>query len=116
MFGHPFIRKTLLQSTNVFFSGTTILTLQTFIANSLNLSAVTDVKVVDSKDGARMELSNGDTVFTLIPRQDTIRGLMNVNNTLAALYALEKGKKSAETRGKKRIPVPEDNGKYITIG
>ena len=30
---------------------------------------------------------------------------MNVNNTLAALYALEKGKKSAETRGKKRIPV-----------
>ena len=110
------LERTLLQSTKVFFSGTTIPTLQTFIANSLNLSAVTDLKVVDSKDGARMELSNGDTVFTLIPRQDAIRGLTNVNNTLAALYALEKGKKSAETRGKKRIPVAEDNGKYITIG
>jgi hypothetical protein len=110
------LERTLLQSTNVFFSGTTIPTLQTSIANSLNLSAVTDLKVVDSKDGARIELSNGDTVFTLIPRWEAICGLTNVNNTLAALYALEKGKKSAETRGKKRIPVAEDNRKYITIG
>jgi hypothetical protein len=35
---------------------------------------------------------------------------------LAALYALDKGKNSAETRGKTRIPVAEDNGKYITVG
>ena len=63
-----------------------------------------------------MELTNGDTVFTLILQQDAIRGLTNVNKTLAALHALEKATTSAESRGKTRIPLAENDGKYITVG
>ena len=33
-----------------------------------------------------------------------------------ALYALDKGKSAAEVRGKSRITVAEDDGKYATVG
>jgi ferredoxin-fold anticodon binding domain-containing protein len=61
------IERTLLKSTKVFFSGTTKTTLQNTITNSLTLSAIVDLEVVDTKEGARIELMNQDTVFTLIP-------------------------------------------------
>jgi hypothetical protein len=39
-----------------------------------------------------------------------------VNTTLTSLYALDKAKATAETRGKTRIALAEDDGKYATIG
>jgi hypothetical protein len=42
--------------------------------------------------------------------------MMHVRKTLTSLYALDKGKSYAELRGKTRIPVAEDNGRYTTVG
>jgi hypothetical protein len=42
--------------------------------------------------------------------------MMHVRKTLTSLYALDKGKSYAELRGKTRIPVAEDNGRYSTVG
>jgi hypothetical protein len=59
---------------------------------------------------------SGDAVFTLIPRHYAIDKLTHVNRTVSSLYALEECQPKAEIRGKKRIPVAEDDGKYTTIG
>ena len=49
---------------------------------------------------------------SLIPREyDAIEKLCHVKETLMALYALENPQTRAEVRGRKRIPVPEDDGK-----
>ena len=42
--------------------------------------------------------------------------MTHVKKTLTSLYALDKGKSSAEVRGKTRIPVAEDDGKYTMVG
>jgi hypothetical protein len=42
--------------------------------------------------------------------------MTNVKKTLTSLYALERGKGSAEVRGITRIAVAEDDGKYTTVG
>jgi hypothetical protein len=49
------MERRLLESTKVFFSGTTKRMLQITIMNSLNLSAIVDLKVVDTKESVRME-------------------------------------------------------------
>jgi hypothetical protein len=38
-----------------------------------------------------------------------------VNKTLSSLHALDRAKVTAEVRGKKRIAVTEDDGKYTTV-
>jgi hypothetical protein len=78
--------------------------------------AFTSLKVVDTVLGARLQSASGDTVFTLIPRDDAIRKMTHVRQTISSLYALEDGKSCAEVRGKTRITVAEDNGKYTTVG
>jgi hypothetical protein len=42
--------------------------------------------------------------------------MTHVNKTIASLYALETGKRTAELRGKTRITVAENDGKYATVG
>jgi negative regulator of replication initiation len=39
-----------------------------------------------------------------------------VKKTIASLYALDDAKRAAEVRGKTRITVAEDKGKYATVG
>ena len=72
--------------------------------------------MVNTVSGARMESASGDTVFILIPRCDSIQKMTHVKKTIASLYAFDKGKSSSEVRGKTRITVAEDNGKYTTVG
>jgi hypothetical protein len=109
--------KECLKSKPVFFSGTSTRTVPKPVpANSLILSAKEDLKVIDTVEGARMELESGDLVFILIPRCDSIQRMTKVKKTLRALYALDRGKKCAEVRGKRRIPVAEDYGRYTTVG
>jgi hypothetical protein len=80
------------------------------------LSAMEDLKVIDTIFGARMESAAGDTVFTLIPRHDAIHKMTHVKKSVASLYALDDAKRAAEVRGKTRITVAEDDGKYATVG
>jgi hypothetical protein len=75
-----------------------------------------DLQVVDTVSGANMKTVSGDTVFTLIPRHASIRKMTHVRKTLTSLDALDKVKNKAESRGKRRIPVAEDDGKYTTVG
>jgi hypothetical protein len=42
--------------------------------------------------------------------------MTHVKETITSLYALERGKNSAEVRGKTRITVAEDDGRYTTVG
>jgi hypothetical protein len=42
--------------------------------------------------------------------------MTHVNKTLVSLHALDKAKGFPEMRGKKQIPVAEDDGNYITVG
>jgi hypothetical protein len=56
-----------LMSKSVFFSETSSRILLNPVINSHIISAVTDLKVVDTVDGAQMKSENGDTVFVLIP-------------------------------------------------
>jgi hypothetical protein len=108
--------KIFLSSRPVFYSGTANRILPNPIPNGHMLSAMEDLQVIDTVSGARMETASGDTVFVLIPRHDSIYKMTHVRKTLTSLYALDKGKSYAELRGKTRIPVAEDNGRYTTVG
>ena len=111
-------KSMLLSSRPIFYSGTvdnTDMCCQQ-IPNSITLSVMEHLQVVDTPSGARLNSSSGDVVFTLIPREYAIEKLCHVKETLMALYALENSQTRAEVRGKKRIPVPEDDGKYTTVG
>jgi hypothetical protein len=104
------------KSKPVFFSGTSKRVLPNPVPNSLILSAIEDLTVVDTVNGARMILPTGDTVFILIPRHASIRNMTHVSKTLTSLHAVDNAKGFAKTRGKRRIPVAEDHGKYTTVG
>ena len=84
--------------------------------NAHVLLAIEDLKVVDTVNGARLESETGDTVFTLIPRQCAIDKLTHVHKTLQSLHALDDSQTRAEIRGKARVTVAEDDGKYVTVG
>ena len=86
------------------------------IRGGIMLSAINDLQVVDTTLGVTLVLESGDTVFTLIPRRCAIEKLTYVDKTLHALHALEEAKKMGEMRGKTRIPVAENDAKYITVG
>jgi hypothetical protein len=108
--------RTFLSTRPVFYSGTPSRILPNPIPNGIMFSAINDLQVIDTTLGAQMEAANGDTIFTLIPRYDAIHKMTNVKKTIASLYALDRGKRSAEVRGKTRITVAEDDGKYATVG
>ena len=65
------------------------------------LSAIEDLQVVNTVSGAYMKTEMGDTVFILIPQQETIQKMTHVQKTLRALDALDKAKNEAENRRKK---------------
>jgi hypothetical protein len=115
---HSLSKAMLLSSRPIFYSGTVDNTglCGNRIPNSVTLSVMEHLQVVDTRAGARLNSSGGDNVFTLIPREYAIAKMCHVKETLMALYALENTKSRAEVRGKKRIPVPEDDGKYTTVG
>jgi hypothetical protein len=98
----------------VFFSGTSG-NVPNLPKNSVSFSA-TNLQVVDTLKGCQLKLANNDVVFLLIPREAAIDQTTRVNDTLSSLFDLEKAKKNPEKRGKKRIPVAEDDGKYTTVG
>jgi hypothetical protein len=108
--------KIFLSTRPVFYSGTPNRILPNPIPNGIMLSAMEDLQVINTISGAQMESASGDTVFILIPRHDSIHKMTHVKKTLTSLYALDKGKSSAEVLGKTRIPVAEDDGKYTTVG
>lgn len=110
------LKKDFLSTRPVFYSGTSNRILPNAIPNGIMLSAMEDLQVVNTVSGARMESASGDTVFILIPRRDSIQKMTHVKKTIASLYALDKGKSSSEVRGKTRITVAEDDGKYATVG
>ena len=107
----------ILKRGPLFFSGTTKRTVPNNpVLGSFTLSAIQDLEVVDTIEGARMKSTSGDTIFVLVPRCDAIASMTRVNNALAALYALDQAKTTSEKRGKTRIPCAENNGKYATVG
>ena len=100
----------------IFFSGTKDKVMKNLPTNAHVLSAIDNLKVVDTVNGAKLESECGDIVFTLIPREYAIEKLTHVNKTLRSLYALDGSRTKSEVRGKKRVTVAEDDGKYITVG
>jgi hypothetical protein len=99
--------KALLQNSTkpLFYSGTNMentTRLRKYIGGDGHmLSAINDLKVIDTISGVRMMLPSGDTVFTLIPCQYVTEKLKRVNATMEALYALEDAQTKAEVRGMK---------------
>ena len=79
-------------------------------------AAVEDLTLVDTVMGARLELKNGDTVFPLIPRKCAIERVTMPGDVVSSLHALENSTTASEVRGKNRIPVAEDDAKYVTVG
>jgi hypothetical protein len=101
----------------IFFSGTSKRNVPNQVQNSVVYSAIMDMKVVDTVEGARMDSESGDNVFVLIPRKSAITKLSHVKRTLQSLRALDKAKGCTEKRGFKRMTVPEsENSNYVTVG
>jgi hypothetical protein len=86
----------LLSSRPIFYSGTVDNTgmCGNRIPNSITLSVMEHLQVIDTRAGAKLNSSSGDNVFTLIPREYAIAKLCHVKETLMALYALENTKKA----------------------
>ena len=59
------------------------------------------MRVVDTVDGARMEVSKEESIFVLVLRRAAIEQLKNVNTTLLSMSALDKAKGFAKKRGNK---------------
>jgi hypothetical protein len=101
----------------VFFSGTAKRKVPNNPSKCIVYSAIMDMKVVDTVEGAQMKSDSGDTVFVLIPREKAIAKISHVNKMLQLLRALNNAKGFTEQRGKKRISVPEGrNSNYSTAG
>jgi hypothetical protein len=77
----------------VFFSGTSEREVPNQVNNSIEKSAIRDMRVVDTVDGARrMDVATEENIFVLIPRRASIKKLKNVNTTLLSISALDKAK------------------------
>jgi hypothetical protein len=101
----------------VFFSGMLRWMVPNNPLNCIVYSAISDMKVVDTVEGAQMESDSRDTVFILIPRKQAIAKLSHVNKMLQLLHSLNNAKGFAKKRGKKQITVPEgENSNYVTVG
>lgn len=64
--------STILESMSVFFSGTGVRSIPNHSLQSIIYSATKDLQVIDTTEGAKLELTNTDTIFILIPRNDAI--------------------------------------------
>jgi hypothetical protein len=71
---HSLSKSMLLSSRPIFYSGTVDDTdmCRKRIPNSITLSVIEHLQVVDTPSGARLSSSSGDAVFTLIPRESAI--------------------------------------------
>ena len=74
----------------VFFSGTSKKEIPHQVNNSIVKSAIMDMRVVDTVDGAQMDVGREENIFVLIPRRAAIKKLKNVNTTLLSMSALDK--------------------------
>ena len=110
------LQPRFLKENLVFFSGTSNRCLPNAPKECVILSAKDDLQVIDTKRGAELRSKSGDMVFILLPRHQSVGDMTRVNTILKSLYALDKAKVKADTRGKKRVAVPEDVGKYATVG
>jgi hypothetical protein len=110
------LEKEFLTRNAIFFSGTLNGMFPNPVRNSIARSVVNHLNVIDTVDGAQMVLRNGDIVFILIPRHHAILKTTHVKKTLGSLHALHTATAGTETRGKLRIVVAEDGGKYATVG
>jgi hypothetical protein len=61
------IDKKYLSSRPIFYSGTSNRTLPNQVRDGFILSAMEDLQVINTVNGAQMESASGDTVFILIP-------------------------------------------------
>jgi hypothetical protein len=86
------------------------------VPNSKTLTAVCNLKVVNTRNGARMVLESGDTIFVLVPQCHAIKPMSHVHKTFSALKRLDDAKTTSEKRGQTRIPCAENDGKYVTVG
>jgi hypothetical protein len=101
----------------LFFSGTSERTIPNVPPDGIVLSAVRDMKVIDTVEGARMDSASGDNVFVLVPRGAAIRKQTHLDRTFQSLRALDRAKRQPEKRGKKRVMVRESaNSNYMTVG
>jgi hypothetical protein len=102
----------------VFFSGTSKSEVPNQVNNSIVKSAITDMRVVDTVDCARMDVGREENIFVLIPRRAAIKQLLkNVNTTLLSMSALNKAKGFAKKRGNKQITATKGkNSSYVTVG
>jgi hypothetical protein len=87
----------------VFFSGTSKRDVPNQVNNSIVKSATTDMRVVDTVDGAWMDVAPEENIFVLIPRRAAIKKLLNVNTILLSMSALNKAKGFAKKCGNKEI-------------
>jgi hypothetical protein len=111
------VDKEDLKGKTLFFSGTVNrIVPNNPVPNSTTLSAVCDLKVVNTRNGAHMVSESGDTIFVLVLQCNAIKPMSNVHKTLSALKRLDDAKTTSETRGKTRIPCAENDGKYVTVG
>ena len=101
----------------VFFSGTSKREVPNQDNISIVKSAIMDMRVVDTVDGARMDVGRDENIFVLIPRRAAIKQLKNVNTTLLSMSALDKAKGFTKKCGNKRITATEGkNSNYVTVG
>jgi hypothetical protein len=93
------VDKEDLKGKTLFFSDTVNrIVLNNPVPNSTTLSAVCDLKVVNTRNGARMVSESGDTIFVLVPQCNAIEPMLNVHKTLSALKTLDDAKTSSEMR------------------
>jgi hypothetical protein len=111
------VNKEDLKGKPLFFSGT----VNQFVPNnpvpnSKTLSIVCDLKVVNTRNGARMVSESGDTIFVFVPRCHAIEPMSHVHKTLSALKRLDDATATSKKRGQTQIPCAENDGKYVTVG
>jgi hypothetical protein len=79
----------------VSFSGTSERKVPNQVNNSIIKSAIrTNMRVVDTVEGAWMDLAPDENIFLLIPRKAAIKKLSNANKTLESMIALNKAKEN----------------------
>jgi hypothetical protein len=101
----------------VFFSGTSKREVPNQVNDSIVKSAIMDMRVVDTVDGAQMDVGREENIFVLIPRRAAIKQLKNVITTLLSMSALDKAKGCAKKCGNKgKTATKGENLNYVTVG
>jgi hypothetical protein len=91
-----------LENNKVFFSGMSMRVLPNDHPPSDIIRSATEVlKVIDTKEGARMKSLSCDSVLFLVPRKDAIAKATHVHKTLSSLHVLNGANAKTEVCGKK---------------